>query len=263
MTINELIKSFITEQLEHLVSRCMFDDRLRPEYVDITAEGISKFIAENYQPKTTSTDIEELRQRFYRELCNTHNRGEERLLRGVTIDDIFDFFLPHVSNKPLNTDIEELNDLFDKTYGDWITQMGKDKPFGNLLSFSQCESIKSFFAPHLSNNSELNKEKTTSTDIEEKELVSLNIKIATKDLVKRVDAIIPEMDLHSKISLRGKIIRLIAEELAPRLSNKSELKKEAVQEFMEFCWDGGEHDGWIIAKADEYFSSNEKEEQNG
>lgn len=70
--------------------------------------------------------------------------------------------------------------------------------------------------------------RTTSTDIEEKELVSLNIKIATKDLVKRVDAVIPEMDLHSKISLRGKIIRLIAEELAPHLSNKSELKKEAV-----------------------------------
>ena len=47
---------------------------------------------------------------------------------------------------------------------------------------------------------------------------------------------------------------------APHLSNKSELKKEAVQEFMEFCWDGGEHDGWIIAKADEYLSYDEKEE---
>ena len=52
----------------------------------------------------------------------------------------------------------------------------------------------------------------------------------------------------------------IWEWVAPHLSNKSELKKEAVREFMEFCWDGGEHDGWIIAKADEYFSSNEKEE---
>ena len=59
---------------------------------------------------------------------------------------------------------------------------------------------------------------------------------------------------------KSKVLKYRAKDVTPHLSNKSELKKEAVREFMEFCWDGGEHDGWIIAKADEYFSSNEKEE---
>jgi hypothetical protein len=32
-------------------------------------------------------------------------------------------------------------------------------------------------------------------------------------------------------------------------------QKETVQEFMEYCWDGGEHDSWLIAKADGFLNT--------
>ena len=111
------------------------------------------YITENYQPKTTSTDIEELRQRFYRELCNTHNRGEERLLRGVTIDDIVDFFAPHLSNKA-ELKKEAVRDFVDDICEDLIES--RNHSFGSKiyenLTLPVIEYISSFGRKYLSSN---------------------------------------------------------------------------------------------------------------
>lgn len=48
----------------------------------------------------------------------------------------------------------------------------------------------------------------------------------------------------------------------PHLKSNDEIKREAVQEFMEYCWDGGEHDGWIISKADGYLETLTQKENN-
>ena len=161
MTIDELKeeiskilkKHFNWNGREWILDEQGIDESASTDDFDDFVADLSKYIAENYQPKTTSTDIEELRKEF-----------EERVIGETFAGGIFN-----------DNDNQR---MYTSGYAD---------------GFRSAKGISwRWFAPHL--------------------------------------------------------------------SNKSELKKEAVQEFMEFCWDGGEHDGWIIAKADEYFSSNEKEE---
>lgn len=54
---------------------------------------LTDYITENYQPKTTSTDIEELKKEFEKEA--------ESVKFGFEFDkeEIWNFFLPHLSNK--------------------------------------------------------------------------------------------------------------------------------------------------------------------
>ena len=75
---------------------------------DIMWEQAYELITKNYQPKTTSTDIEGLRKEFedkFEKMSNGLGRGLIGYLDGVNdiqcffTDDIWNYFLPHLSNK--------------------------------------------------------------------------------------------------------------------------------------------------------------------
>ena len=65
--------------------------------------SIARYITENYQPKTTSTDIEGLRKEFTQQL--TEKVPADNFSNGYiwvcsqNADDVWNFFAPHLSNK--------------------------------------------------------------------------------------------------------------------------------------------------------------------
>jgi hypothetical protein len=82
------------------------------ETMNDVIDELTDYITENYQPKTTSTDIEELRKefmrKFTREIFEAVDVGEGQgdvVPVGLEIEpdalpeEIWNFFLPHLSNK--------------------------------------------------------------------------------------------------------------------------------------------------------------------
>lgn len=132
--------------------------------IDIENHFISKI---NDATETTSTDIEELRKKYDEKFPAKVAKSQIYRLSQIQKADIWDFFLPHLSNKPINTDIEELKKEFEErvigeTFAGGIFNDNDNQRMytsGYADGFRSAKSISwRWFAPHLSNKSELKKE---------------------------------------------------------------------------------------------------------
>ena len=91
MTINETIK--LNKSIDGFLLL----------YIKPAFEKAMREYAEQVQPKTTSTDIEELKKEFNKQFTDgygfTHQDYRLRDGGSTLIKDIWNFFLPHLSNK--------------------------------------------------------------------------------------------------------------------------------------------------------------------